>query len=146
MNAYDFLLRGGPNNEARSRSFIDPIIFHSWSSAKRELQSGSQGTQTGIKRQLSDASAESALSTRSLRLQHETWLELEATLNNEKVRLNGKADYSLWYGSYGEIECNVAIVEAKKIGFNSVGVIQCQAYMCKSLKLPLSSCISSFII
>ena len=89
-----------------------------------------------MKRQLSDSSAESAMSTRSLRLQHETWLELEATLNNEKVRLNGKADYSLWYGSYGEMECNVAIVEGKKIGLNSVGVIQCHAYMCKSLKLP----------
>lgn len=38
------------------------------------------------------------------------------TLNNERVRLTGKADYSLWYGSYGEIECNVAIVETKKIG------------------------------
>ena len=69
-----------------------------------------------MKRQLSDASAESAMSTRSLRLRHETWLELEMTLNNERVRLNGKADYSLWYGSYGKIECNVAIVETKKIG------------------------------
>ena len=38
------------------------------------------------------------------------------TLNNERVRFNGKADYSLWYGSYGKIECNVAIVETKKIG------------------------------
>lgn len=72
-------------------------------------------------------------------------MDMEIFLNGEKVRLNGKADYSLWYGCYGEMECNVAIVEAKRIGLNSEGVIQCQAYMCKSLEIPRSFVFQIFI-
>lgn len=57
----------------------------------------------------------------SLRLQQETRIHTRVTYRGEKIWLNGKADYRLWYGLYGEMECNLTIVEAKRIGENSHG-------------------------
>lgn len=49
----------------------------------------------------------------------------------EKSLLNDKASYTLWYGLYVEPGCNLAIVEAKRIGENPQQAIKCRIHTCE---------------
>ena len=133
---YNYVLGDLPINEPKSRSFIDVIMYHCWYDEKCRLQG--LPPQAGVKRQASKSSQASGSSVASLHVQQETTLSMQVDHGGENVWLTGKADYSLWYGLYGQMECNLAIMEAKRVGLQSQGAIQCQAYMCKPSSLSFS--------
>lgn len=115
-----------------------PFMGAAFSDGKRVLQNKLEGGNAEQANAKLFADIKNPVTTlRSLYMRQEMRLSMEVTLDAERVALQGKADYSLWYGSYSKIECNVGIVEAKRIGQHLHGVVQCKAYMGK---LALKSC------
>lgn len=56
---------------------------------------------------------------------------MNVKIGGQLHKLNAKADFTLWYGSFKELESNLVIVEAKAKGKASEGDQQCHAYMGK---------------
>jgi hypothetical protein len=52
----------------------------------------------------------------------------------KKWNLNGKSDYTVWYGDIDDVAVNVVIVEAKGEGKGTTGLPQTLGYMGKSLE------------
>ena len=77
------------------------------------------------------SSTASAASVRSLHLQFEKELSLSWEIDKTPWNITGRVDYSVWYGSPGELEVNCIMVEAKKLDDAGAGVKQCLACMGK---------------
>ncbi|GKZ36290.1 hypothetical protein AbraIFM66950_007323 [Aspergillus brasiliensis] len=115
----DIVTEGAPLNEAHTRVRIDAVLFSTLAAAKREERS----TQNRL-------SSSSAQSVRSVHLQFEKDMKMEWTFPDKKRWLvSGRTDYSLWYGEPGEMEANLVVLEAKRMG--EVGVYQ--ALICMAM-------------
>lgn len=58
--------------------------------------------------------------------------------NGKPHRIEGRPDYSLWYGSIEETSCNLVIFETKAPDGATQGKAQTIAYMGKFIPLPSS--------
>lgn len=68
----------------------------------------------------------------------ETHLECEIVYKGEAVILNGRSDYTMWYGDCG-LDTNLVVCVAKDRDNHSASLGQCLAYMGKLTSHPLLS-------
>lgn len=74
-----------------------------------------------------------------LNLQVETHFRHEPFMYKRRMhRLEGNADYSLWYGSNEDFSCNLVVVEAKTTKILSSGKGQTLSYMGKRSPLIIN--------
>ncbi|KAL1967033.1 hypothetical protein VTN77DRAFT_3557 [Rasamsonia byssochlamydoides] len=102
------------------RARLDVVLMLSLADEKRGLER---------KQNTSTASSQSYKSLKSMKVQFEKELSMPVKIGGQLHKLNGKADFTLWYGSFKELESHLVIVEAKAKGKASEGDQQCHAYM-----------------
>ncbi|KAE8140934.1 hypothetical protein BDV38DRAFT_279391 [Aspergillus pseudotamarii] len=100
---------GSPENEALMRCRIDAILLISLAAQKRAI------------------ARDSSSSILSVQFQCETDMRLPWTYDYKRTIVSGTTDYSLWYETPLEMECNLLVVEAKRKGAS--GYYQALAYM-----------------
>ncbi len=67
-----------------------------------------------------------------LTLRFESDLSMPVVFKGETRLLTGKADYTLCYGEASDMETNLVIVEAKKLGYTGAAAGQVVSYMGKT--------------
>lgn len=116
---YDVATGGSPTNEALIRSRIDVIILTTLAKIKRELVAKPR------------TSVASSASPQSVHLQFGRKIEFIWKSDNQRVRLSGIIDYSLWYGMPDDHATNMAMIEAERPDLLKGGMLRCLAYMGK---------------
>ncbi|KGO44261.1 hypothetical protein PEX2_035940 [Penicillium expansum] len=130
---YDVATGGSPTNEALIRSRIDVIILTTLAKMKRELVAKPH------------ISVASSASPQSVHLQFGRKIEFIWKSDNQRVRLSGIINYSLWYGMPDEHATNMAMIEAERPDLLKGGMLRCLAYMAmihetrKRAKIPDTS-------
>ncbi|KAE8331325.1 hypothetical protein BDV39DRAFT_200977 [Aspergillus sergii] len=120
---YDLALGDSTQNEAFIRARVDAILLTTLARKKRQ-EFGQYGQDKDKGKRASVASVESF---KSLHWQFERQMKLQRPYRNKTYIINGKTDYSLWYGDARRPESNLVIVETKQRGVD--GKYQCMTYM-----------------
>jgi hypothetical protein len=118
-----------PSNEATCCLRLNAILFDCVI-AERDWLESRPSRFSGIVSRLSTPPERTPMISLTL----ESHLSLEVEYKKSRRFLQGKADYSVWYGD-GEMDTNFVIIEAKTTGEAASGQAQCLAYMGKLYSL-----------
>lgn len=112
------ITKNSPQNETGARARINLLLIEVLSQMNQERPESAQ--------------------VMNLQMENQRSFSYEPiTYNGRTHRIEGRPDYSLWYGSTEETSCNLVILEAKAPDVASQGKGQTLAYMGKCLPLLL---------
>jgi hypothetical protein len=115
-------------NEAVIRLIIDAVLLDTLANIKRvEYDQNGDEKQPGKR-----ASSETTTSRKSLQMSLETSVTYVYNTSEGEKQVNGRMDYTLWFGKRNEAETNLMVVEAKTVGGVQAGRYQAISYMGES--------------
>lgn len=115
-------------SEAVIRLTIDAVLSDILANIKRvEYDQNGDEKQPGKR-----ASSETTTSRKSLQMSLETSITYVYDTSEGQKQVNGRMDYTLWYGQRNEAETNLMVVEAKTVGGVQAGIYQAITYMGES--------------